>query len=148
MMAVWAVAGPGIVWLAAAAAILAASLGGYRALAAPADLTLSEAAAIRDEAEVLRQIRAGADPDARGLVRRGMISDPEYLMTPLEAAIAAGHGEVVRLLLRNGAVINDANFSLLFCLAEEHGTPDIVSFLNEHAPSGIAVQCDGIRLPL
>ncbi len=143
-----ALAAPALVWLTAAAVVLLAALGGYRALAAPADLTLPEAAALRDEAEVLRLIRHGVDPNVAGRVRRGMIRDEEYLLTPLEAATAARHGEVVRLLIGNGAELNDTNFPVLFCLAQGSGAADIVSFLNEHAPVDARVDCDGVRLPL
>ena len=118
------------------------------ALAAPADLTLPEAAALRDEAEVLRQIRHGVDPNLAGRVRRGVIRDEEYLLTPLEAATAARHGEVVRLLVGNGAELNDTNVPILFCLAQRSGAADIVSLLNEHAPVDARADYDSVRLPL
>ena len=145
-----ALAAPALVWLAAAVALLLATLGGYRALAAPADLTLPEAAALRDEAEVLRQIRHGVDPNMPGRVRRGVIRDEEYLLTPLVAATAARHGEVVRLLMANGAELNDADFQILVCIAQENGAADIVSFLNEHAPApvGARADCDNVHLSL
>ena len=143
-----ALAAPALVWLAAAAVVLLAALGGYRALAAPADLTLPEAAALRDEAEVLRQIRHGVDPNLAGRVRRGVIRDEEYLLTPLEAATAARHGEVVRLLVGNGAELNDTNVPILFCLAQRSGAADIVSLLNEHAPVDARADYDSVRLPL
>ncbi len=147
---VLALAAPALVWLVAAAALLLATLGGYRALAAPADLTLPEAAALRDEAEVLRQIRHGVDPNVPGRVRRGVIRDEEYLLTPLVAATAARHGEVVRLLMANGADLNNANFQILVCIAQENGAADIVSFLNEHAPAPVGARpdCDNVHLPL
>ena len=143
-----ALAAPALLWLAAVGAIMIIALVGYRVLAAPADLTLSEAAAIRDGAEVLRQMRAGADPDAPGRIRRGIIRDQEYLMTPLEAATAARHLEVLQLLVRNGAAVNESNFPVLFCLAQESDATDIISFLQEHAPSGVVFECEGVRLPL
>ena len=143
-----ALAAPALVWLAAAAMVLLAALGGYRALAAPADLTLPEAAALRDEAEVLRQIRHGVDPNLAGRVRRGVIRDEAYLLTPLVAATAARHGEVVRLLMANGAELNDTNFRVLFCLAQDNGADDIVSFLKAHALSSAVLSCEGVRLPL
>lgn len=145
---VLALAGPSLFLLVAIAVMLGAALGGYQPLAGPDDLTLAEAAAIRDEAEVLRQIRAGADPNAPGTVRRGILNDAEYLLTPLEAAVAAGHAEVVQLLVQNGAVINQRTFPILFCLAQDNGATDIASFLNERAPAGVALDCASVRLPL
>lgn len=143
-----ALAAPALVWLAAAAMLLLATLGGYQALAAPADLTLAEAAALRDEAEVMRQIRHGADPNLAGRVRPGVIRDEAYLLTPLEAATAARHVEVVRLLVRGGAELNDTNLPVLVCLARENGADDIVVFLSEHAPVGLRADCDRVPLPL
>jgi ankyrin repeat protein len=83
-----------------------------------------------------------------GRVRRGVIRDAAYLLTPLEAAAAARHGEVVRLLVGNGAELNDTNFPVLFCLAQGSGAADIVSFLQELAPPGVVFECDGVHLPL
>lgn len=143
-----ALAAPALAWLAGAALVLVAALGGFRALAAPADLTLPEAAALRDGAEVLRQIRHGVNPNEAGRVRRGVIRDEEYLMTPLEAAIAARHAEVVQLLVRNGAALNATNFPVLFCLAEGNDAADIVSFLKENVPAAVVSECAGVRLPL
>lgn len=142
-----AIAGPAVLWLAAAVVVLCASLFGYRAGAAPPDLTLPEAAAIRDEAEVLRQLRAGVDPDAVALVRRGFVSDPEYFMTPLEAGTARRHLGIVSLLVANGAALTEANVPVLVCLALEHGAADIVAFLRERTP-GFTVECKDVRLPL
>ena len=142
-----ALAAPVVVWLAAAAAILLASSVGYRALAAPGDFTLAEAAALRDEADVLRQIGAGADPNARAVIRRGMLSDPEFLMTPLEAAVAARHDLVVGLLLANGARLDHANWPALYCLAQDRDADEIVVLLTQHAPAGAATDCRDVRLP-
>jgi len=144
----WSAVGPALLWFAAAAAVLLASLAGFRACAVPANLTLAEAAAIRDEAEVLKQVRAGADPNARALVRRGILSDPEYLLTPLEAATAARHVDVVRLLVRTGAALDGVNFPILYCLSVRNGATDISSFLAGQAPSGPAPACEHVRLPL
>lgn len=144
----WSVLAPGAVWFAAAAVIVLVSLAGFPPLAAPADLTLAEAAAIRDEAEVLKRLRSGANPNAPVLVRRGIVSDPEYVLTPLEAATAAGHADVVRLLVRNGAALNARNFPVLYCLAQTKEAADIVAVLKEHAPPGAIFNCDNVRLPL
>lgn len=142
-----ALAFPALLWLAAAGTILIATLAGYGALAAPPDLTLSEAAAIRDVTEVLRQIRTGAKPDAPARIRRGILREEEYLMTPLEAATVAGDVEVVRLLVQNGARLDESNVPVLFCLAQDNDADDIVSFLNENASSSTVSECAGVRVP-
>lgn len=142
-----ATAAPALVWLAAAAVVLVAALGGYRALAILLDLTLPEAAALRDQAEVLRQIRHGTDPNEADRVRRGVIRDEEYLLTPLVAAAVNRHGGIVRLLVDNGAKLNDTNFAVLYCIALVKAA-DIVPFLMEHAPVGAPADCESISLPL
>lgn len=143
-----ALAVPATAWIAAATLMLIAALFGYRALAAPADLTMSEAAVIRDEAELLRQMRHGASPDIEYAVRRGMLSEQDYILTPLEAAIAARHAEVVQVLVDNGTKLTDANLPRLVCLARLNEATDIAAFLQAHSPpDAAAVDCTGIRLP-
>ena len=145
---VWALVAPAVVVVSASAILAAAGFAGYMPLTAPPDLTLSEAAAIRDEAEVVRRIDEGANPNGSALVRRGMLSDGDYLLTPLEAAAASRHVEIVRLLLREGAEVNGANFQTLYCLAQEVHADDIVVLLKEHTPAGSLSSCEGVRLPL
>ncbi len=143
-----ALALPALAWIAAGTVVLLATLFGYRALAAPADLTMSEAAVLRDEAELLRKIGDGVDPDAAYSIRRGMLSEQDYILTPLESAIAARHAEVVQLLVDNGATLTDANLPRLICLASLSDATDIAAFLQTHSPpSAAAPDCTGIRLP-
>jgi len=139
---------PALAWIAVGALVLIATLFGYRALAAPADLTMSEAAVLRDEAELLRQIRHGAAPDVAYTIRRGMLSDQDYILPPLEAAIAARHAEVVQVLVDNGTKLTDANLPRLVCLARLNEATDIAAFLQAHSPpDAAAIDCSGIRLP-
>ena len=143
-----ALVAPAVGVIFASAILVAAGFAGYTPLVAPPDLTLSEAAAIRDEAEVVRQIGEGANPNGSALVRRGMLSDGDYMLTPLEAAVASRHVEIVRLLLREGAELNGPNFQTLYCLAQEAHADDVVVLLKEHAPTGSSSTCEGVRLPL
>ena len=142
-----ALALPALVWLAAAAMVLVAVLGGYRAFAAPPDLTLPEAAALRDEAEVLRQIRHGVDPSLAASVRRGVIDDDAFVLTPLQAAIANHHAEVVKLLLDNGARFDATNVQELVCLAEYYGPEQVVPVLTQRLGSGLVVRCETAPRP-
>jgi hypothetical protein len=142
-----AIALPAVAWLVSATLVLIAASIGYRALAAPLDLTLPEAAVLRDEAEVLRQIAHGVDPDVKGPIRRGVFADDGFVMTPLEAAIAARHVEVVQLLVRNGARIDDGSLPRLICLAKRNSALDIVAFLAERSPASAAADCSAVRLP-
>lgn len=142
-----ALAAPAVLWLAVAAAVLVAVLAGFRALAAPADLTLPEAAALRDQAEVLRLIGRGADPNAAASIRRGMLRGNEVRMTPLEAAVEARHLEVVQLLVRHGADVDAANVPVLLCLARSVRAAEIVAFLERQQPSHGPPRCEDVRLP-
>ena len=142
-----ALALPVLAGLAAAALILAATLIGYRALAAPLDLTMSEAAVLRDEAEVLRQIANGSDPNVAQPIRPGIFNDDSLVMTPFEAAIAARHVEVVQLLAGNGARLDESNLPRLICLARRSAAADILAFLEARSASSPAADCSGVRLP-
>lgn len=143
-----ALALPALAWIAAATLVMVSTLLGYRALAAPADVTMAEAAVLRDEAELLRQMRHGANPNTAAPVRRGMLSDQDYILTPLEAAIAARHAEVVQLLVENGATLDSQNVPRLLCLARIGDATQIVALLESHSPMrATSVDCSGIRTP-
>jgi hypothetical protein len=77
-----------------------------------------------------------------------MLSDQDYLLTPIEAAVAGGHVEVMQLLVRNGATLNDRNLARLLCLARLSDAADAVAFLErESGPAVTSVDCSGVRLP-
>src|SRR5688500_16395856 len=83
-----------LVAVGAPAALLAAALAVTLVLAAfgrspiwPAQqLTLPEAIATVDDAEIVRLMSGGADLDARYPVRAGLLRDQPVEVTPLEAA--------------------------------------------------------------
>jgi hypothetical protein len=135
-------AAPAVLLLAAAAWLMGSALGGQQPFAAPEDLTLSEATAIRDEAEVVRQIAAGIDPNTPARIRPGFLSSRESVLTPLETAVTARHVETVYLLLQNGATPDVATLSTLICLAEGSDAPDVASMLRARIPAGGVVRCD------
>ena len=62
-------------------------MAGHAPFEGPPDLTLAEAAALRDRARLLSLIEAGADPDAQAPVRSGLARRDVPSLTPLEAAI-------------------------------------------------------------
>ncbi len=96
---VWA---PLLVLAAVRVALLVTSLVGQAAFWSSGAMTLSEAAAYRDGGEVARQLEAGANPNAVFPVRRGAVRG-RIEATPIEAAEAAGRGEIVQLLREAGA---------------------------------------------
>ena len=137
---------PALLWLTAAAALLVAVPGGYRAFAAPADLTLAEAAALGDRAEVLRLVGAGVDPNMAARVRGGMIGNDDVVLKPLAAAIAVGRVDVVDLLVRHDAGLHSADIPGLLCLAEKAEKNSVIAFLKAREPGAVA-DCTGVVLP-
>ena len=78
-------------------------------------MNLSEAAAVRDLAEIVRLIESSEDPDAPRDIRPGFLAEHRVRATPLEAAVAAGDPEVARVLLTNGAVMDAQVWNDLRC---------------------------------
>lgn len=105
---------------------------------------LAETAGVRDEAEVVRLIEDGADPNARYPLRPELIFDVPTRLTPLEAAVAAGNGQMVRRLLANGAVMDADVWTNLRCIAEGD---DVPRTLDEYRPAGAQLRCEGVTPP-
>jgi hypothetical protein len=102
-------------------------------------LNLSEAAAGRDDAEVMRLIGDGEDPNAARPVRAGMLADQPVHVTPLEAAVLARRGIIVERLLASGAAVDETTWNRLRCLAE--GTEG-AGVLDRHRPGRAVMRCD------
>jgi hypothetical protein len=143
----WALVLPAVLSLALAfLGSIGASVGFVAAV--PGDLTISEAAALRDRAELIRLIRAGVDVAARARVRSGIIRDREYMLTPLEAATATQRDEIVRLLVSEGAPLDESSFPTVYCIAASSGFETIVELLRKVAPDREPPQCENVQLPL
>ena len=95
------------------------------------ELTLSEAAAIRDAGELYRLLEyEKQDPNRPWRIRAGMLSGDEVQMLPLEAAVAIGRSEIVRILLEHGATVGDSTRrSNLICHAIAVGESSVVELL-------------------
>jgi hypothetical protein len=104
------------------------------------ELNLSEAAASRDEAEVVRLIGYGQDPNLQWEVRPGILSRESLRVTPLEAAVGARDPHMVARLFANGAVLTPHVWSRLRCAAEGEGLPEV---LDAHRPEGVVLECGG-----
>jgi ankyrin repeat protein len=103
-------------------------------------LTLAEAAALRDQGEVARLIEAGADPNAEYALRPDVLAVSRA--TPLEAAVLARRAEVVQLLMREGAVVDERSWHHLHCVAVEIGENDVIGAIDAHRPATAAtVSC-------
>ena len=80
---------PGGLLIAATAAMLIALPFGVDPLWAVEPITLSEAAALRDNGEVVRLIESGEDVNGTSAVRPDILSTHSLVITPIEAAVAA-----------------------------------------------------------
>lgn len=97
-------------------------------------LNLGESAGARDEAEVVRLIERGDNPDARYPIRPGILSNRPLNLLPLEAAIARDDRAIVSQLLSKGASLDAGLWSELRCFAGERTAP----ILDEHRPAAAA----------
>lgn len=66
-------------------------------------ISLCEAIVVRDIAQVVRRVEAGEDPNRSCPVDEGANRGASRLMTPLEAATAAGDPAIVNVLVEHGA---------------------------------------------
>lgn len=138
---------PGGMLIVATTALLIALPFGVDPLWHVEPLTLPEAAALHDNGEVMRLIGLGADPDKAGTVRADFVDNEARVLTPLEAAVAAGRADVVELLLDNGAAIDDRIWIRLVCFADVVDAPDVRTALEERRPAAAAAACDGVQTP-
>lgn len=107
-------------------------------------LNLTEATAVREDAEVIRLLERGADPSARLTVRPGLLgNDREISATPLEAAVSIRRTELMSLLFRRGAVLSADDWRRLRCVAEIQELGDVVATLDTYHPGTPAPACTG-----
>jgi hypothetical protein len=114
----------------------------------PADeVTLSEAVATRNNAEAVRLIESGANPNQPSYVRDGLLTNG-YAVTikPIEAAVGAQRADSVRMLLAIGAAVDQEELTVLRCLEEARHDSGVRELLA--AQSTGAVDCNGVRSPL
>ena len=111
----------------------------------PPEVTLSEAVALRDRGEVVRQMMSGADPNRRYPTRDVFREGEEVALTPLEAAVITRDSAMVSQVVGYGGVVTDQNTVTLQCLADEVGAPAIRSQLAEMTRND--VDCAGVTLP-
>ena len=139
-----ALAAPACVLAAGLALALALGAFGHHPMWPHHPLNLSEAAAVRDEAEVVRLIGYGEDPNVRRDIRPGVLFNYAVRLTPLEAAVASRRAQMVERLLANGALMDADLWNSLRCLARGHEVPHV---LDRHRPEGAGLRCEGISRP-
>jgi hypothetical protein len=137
---------PSVVAVAVSAVIVgAAVIGGSPPFWRGGTLTLSEAAALRDQGEVTRLTLSGTDPNAVYPLRPGVIA--AGALTPLEAAVGARRAEMVELLMLRGARVDASGWRRLHCFALSTGAADVVEMLERYTPANGTASCEGIRTP-
>lgn len=132
------------------------SAGGLvdRGLWPPDTVTLAEAIATRNNAEALRLITIGADPNQPTRVRDGLLtSGYDVVVTPVEAAVGAQRADSLRMLLVNGAVINEPELRILRCyerVRRDSSVRETLDMLATGEPPTTLTpgpECSGVRLP-
>jgi hypothetical protein len=111
------------------------------------DMTLSEAAALRDNGEVARVIELGEDVNGTSLVRPDILADHSLLVTPSEAAVAAKRADMVELLLEHGARMDVAMWTRLMCFSSSVKAEDVLSLLEPRRPEASVENCDFVHVP-
>jgi hypothetical protein len=107
-------------------------------------LTLSEATAVRDNAEVMRLLERGDDPNRRYSVRPGLVDNERPVMaTPIEAAISNRRSDLVELLLTHGARLTDADWTRLRCVATAYEDHDLEAALDSGHTDAKVARCAG-----
>lgn len=110
-------------------------------------LTLSEAAALRDTAEVVRLIDRGEDPNRISRVRPDILGDNALELRPIEAAVAAERADMVELLLEHGVEVDAALWVRLMCYSARGGAEDVRALLEPRRPTTAVENCEQIQIP-
>ena len=142
-----AVAIPGTVLTLATALMLIGLPFGLDPLWRVEPLTLAEAAALRDNGEVVRLIEAGADPNAPATVRAEFLRNDALTVTPLEAAVGSDRVDIAQVLLDHGARLDAATWTRLMCFATAIEADESQSFLEPLRPDGASLACDHVQTP-
>ena len=139
-------AAPAVVAVAVSAAIVVMAVTN---MAPPfwrgGSLTLSEAAALHDQGELVRLIASGHDPNAVYALRADVLA--ARALTPLEAAVGARRPEMVELLIRHGAAVDSDAWRRLHCFAIATGDADVAQMLDRFRPAASESSCEGISTP-
>ena len=129
---------PGSLLAAASVVALTMAVFGRYPMWPHREFTLAEAAGARDEAEVVRLIELGHDPNAPYPVRPGLLFERRAQLTPFEAAVINNDAQIAAYLLANGATLDSPSWVALRCFA---GASRVASLLDEHRPVAAVLDC-------
>jgi hypothetical protein len=113
----------------------------------PDDVTLAEAIATRNNAEALRLIALGNDPNNPSRVRDGLLTNGyDVVVTPVEAAVGAARADSLRMLLAVGARIDERERLVLRCYERTRRDSSVREILDAGAAD--EPNCAHVRLPV
>jgi hypothetical protein len=111
----------------------------------PVDVVnMAEAAATRNDGEVVRLIESGEDFNRRYPVRAGLLFDRPAFLTPLEAAVASDDPMLVQRLIQEGMPIDVERWTYLHCIAGGDEAPRVI---DQYRPPNTEPDCDRVRAP-
>ena len=108
------------------------------------EINLAEAAGVSEEAEVVRLIEQGQDPNARYPVRAGLLFERAVTVTPLEAAVLNDDPAIAAQLFARGLAVEPPAWVALRCFAADLR---VVPVLDAHRPAGARLECAGVKTP-
>ena len=139
-----AVALPGCLLAAATVVALTLAAFGEHPMWPHENVNLAEAAGVREEAEVVRLIEQGQNPNASYPVRSGLLFERPMRLTPLEAAVINDDPAIVAVLFAHGAAVDGPSWVALRCFA---GNSRVSPVLEAHRPVAVPLKCAGQKTP-
>ena len=130
LIAAAVVAPPGVLGALAGLVLVGAAVGWHPFWNEP-PLTMSEAAALKDRATMLRLISNGVDINAPAKVRARILKSYDIIVTPLEASVGTRTPMAMQFLLARGASMDARERTVVMCLALKDDAQEIVGFLRE-----------------
>ncbi|MEQ1757991.1 MAG: hypothetical protein ABL986_06700 [Vicinamibacterales bacterium] len=112
----------------------------------PDRVTISEAVATGDYAEVMRLMESGVDPNLAASVRADLLGGSPVQLTPAQAAVRARNAQMLRILLDGGVIVGPSRLAVLKCINDENGDRDVRALLDA-IPSGPLPPCDQVTIP-
>jgi hypothetical protein len=109
-------------------------------------LTMSEAAALKDRATMQRLLWAGVDPNAPAKVRANILKSYDIVVTPLEASVGTRTQTAMQFLLEHGARMDRHDQDVVTCLATEDAADEILDYLAKAFP-GEKPDCAHVTTP-
>ena len=125
-----AVSAPVLVATLAVLVFSALELAGHTPSSIGPARNIAEATALGMASEALRMLGAGEDPNRVLPVRREVISSTITQVTALEGAVWSRRGQMIELLDRHGAIVDEHTRRHLTCLAADLPVQEIVDYLS------------------